>query len=338
MSQARFEHTATLVDGNEVLVTGGSDGSKFLASAEIYNSADGAWRTVGAMGTARGGHTATRLDVGRVLIVGAGTVAGVGAELYDPDTATFTEQGALVTERSHHTATRLADDTVIVIGGFIGEGVVTDRIERFDPASGNFRDAGRLVEPRAYHVATLLSNGQILVATGESPINLASAEIYDPATETSRPIAALAEPHAYCGAVVELPGDRVMILGGEGIDPPNPSRDNGAPHVASAELLDSVLETWSVIAEMSTARCGHSATRLADGLVLVVGGHVGAGGRQPLPTTEIYDPRTGRWTDADAMQTCRHAHRDVLVDDHVIVIGGVVDGEVSSTLAAFATR
>jgi hypothetical protein len=44
---------------------------------------------------------------------------------------------------------------------------------------------------------------------------------------------------------------------------------------------------------MSTARDGHSATRLANGTVLVVGGYNNSG---PLASAEIYHPATGTFS------------------------------------------
>src|SRR5262249_16140558 len=56
---ARFGQTATLLQNGKVLVAGGHD-DRFaaLASAELYDPANGTWTTTGSMGTAREFHTA----------------------------------------------------------------------------------------------------------------------------------------------------------------------------------------------------------------------------------------------------------------------------------------
>src|SRR5712691_4788351 len=58
--------TALLSDGR-VLVTGGSDATGALATAEFFNS-DGSFTPAPPMTFARSGHTATLLQDGRVLV------------------------------------------------------------------------------------------------------------------------------------------------------------------------------------------------------------------------------------------------------------------------------
>ncbi len=94
MSQARFDHTATLI-GSQVLVVGGSNPSGPLTSTEFYDSAKNAepakaWREETLITTKRTQHTATSLADGRVLVAGGtvapagGTAAPAAADLYMP--------------------------------------------------------------------------------------------------------------------------------------------------------------------------------------------------------------------------------------------------------------
>jgi hypothetical protein len=66
MATARNRHTATLLPSGKVLVTGGSNDSNYLASAEVYDPGAGTWASTGAMATARNNHTATLLPSGKV--------------------------------------------------------------------------------------------------------------------------------------------------------------------------------------------------------------------------------------------------------------------------------
>jgi len=70
MSVSRYYHTATLLPDGRVLVSGGSNDSGALGSAEIYDPALGTWSPTPSMSTARLGHTATLLQDGRVLVTG----------------------------------------------------------------------------------------------------------------------------------------------------------------------------------------------------------------------------------------------------------------------------
>ena len=87
MLARRTGHTATLLPDGRVLVTGdrGEDLSAVgleerLRSAELYDPASGTWSGTASM-LAKGGHTATLLPDGKVLVEG-GTDGS--AELYDP--------------------------------------------------------------------------------------------------------------------------------------------------------------------------------------------------------------------------------------------------------------
>ena len=79
MQIARSYHTATLLcdltalpcTNSKVLIVGGEAGTGAIRSAELYDPATGTFTlAVGSLGTARYGHTATRLHSGKVLIAG----------------------------------------------------------------------------------------------------------------------------------------------------------------------------------------------------------------------------------------------------------------------------
>jgi hypothetical protein len=119
------------------------------------------WSTTGNLDSPRRAHTATRLNDGRVLIVGGLATSSnslQSAELFDPATGTFTPTGSLNTARDSHSATLLADGRVLVAGGF------TRTAERFDFATGTFTATAELSIGRTAHTANRLDNGQVLVA------------------------------------------------------------------------------------------------------------------------------------------------------------------------------
>ncbi|MHB8958319.1 MAG: Kelch repeat-containing protein [Candidatus Limnocylindrales bacterium] len=125
---------------------------------------------------------------------------------------------------------------------------------------------------------------------------------------------------------------------------------------SSAYLFDPGTEAWVKTGLMTTARAGAAATVLDDGRVLVVGGRYtsgydyGATGGaalaaytpaagvaasaedRPLATAELYDPRTGTWSQTGAMRYARH-HPSVarLGGGRVLVWGGVDSGGTSAS-------
>lgn len=104
---------------------------------------------------------------------------------------------------------------------------------------------------------------------------------------------------------------RVVVIGGiVGSTKPEPS--------STAELFDVSTGTFAATTPMANARQGHTATRLPDGRILVVGGYEPA-----AATTELFDPATG-WAPGPALVDPRGDHSAVAVGDAVLVAGGFV--------------
>ena len=131
LNNARDGHTATLLPNGQVLVAGGTtnymvSASTVLASAEIYNPANGTWTPTGSLNGARVWHTATLLPNGQVLVAGGTTNLNSSSasylsstEIYNPINGTWTVTNALNTAREDHTATLLPNGKVLIAGGLV---------------------------------------------------------------------------------------------------------------------------------------------------------------------------------------------------------------------------
>jgi hypothetical protein len=201
-----------------------------------------------------------------------------------------------------------------------------------------FASTGKMIRARAAHTATLLTNGKVLVIDGgqldidDLLVSIASAELFDPVlgsfASTGSPLVAR-ENHT---ATLLLTG-KVLITGG--------NEFSGYPTwlspTATAELYDPATGTFAKTGNMAVGRTNHTASLLADGRVLVVGGstNVGSGVTTTtvtLASAEIYDPGTGTFATAGKMASPRAGHTaTVLPSGKVLITGGQNDQTAQAT-------
>jgi Kelch motif. len=300
MADARGLLTSTTLQDGRVLMAGGgvvnwtaAAGVPFLTTAELFDPATGTFTTTGSMSTAREGHTATLLLDGRVLIAGGTNVinnALTSAEIYDPKTGKFSPTGSMFSPRAFHAAALLEDGRVLITGGTTGtwdSGAGATSAEVFNPKTGAFSATGSMTIGRAWHTATLLLDGRVLLTGGTTSSNQNAAELYDPKTGTFAATGSMTIGRLYHTAML-LQDGRVLVVGGGG-DYAN------ANFLASAEIWDPKTRTFTATGSLGATRTYHTATRLTDGRVLVTGGYSATG---PLPTGEIFDPKTGLFSPA----------------------------------------
>ncbi|MFE5590314.1 kelch repeat-containing protein [Streptomyces sp. NPDC056549] len=197
--------------------------------------------------------------------------------------------------------------------------------DRRDP--GRWSAAGPLPWERllsgASSGAVLLADGRVLLAGGAGAVLDAQdgTALFDPregAWSRGRPLATARWMHS----TTLLDDGRVLVTGG--LTGPNafPVRPLG-----TAEIYDPASGDWSPAGELHEARCGHSATLLSDGRVLVAGGQArrSAHSERSLYSAELFDPRIPGWTPAADMTDARSFHpAAALPDGRVLVAGGWV--------------
>ena len=318
LTVGRFAHTATLLRGGKVLVTGGGDYHYAgLASAELYDPAANIWSPAGSMAEPRLGHTATLLPNGRVLVAG-GSGGGplASAELYDPAANIWSSAGSMAEPRLGHTATLLPNGKVLVAGG---EGAtVLASAEVYDPVANSWSPAASMAAGRAYHTATQLPSGKVLAAGGFAGAGVAlfTGELYDPVTNVWSPAASLTMGR-YSHTATLLANGNVLVAGGL-------PQNYGV--LASAEVYDPVANSWSPAASMASIRYSHTATLLPNGKVLV-GGYDGG---QRLARAELYDPVRNTWSAAGSMSEARYQQTATLLPSGKVLMSGGFGPDVAN--------
>lgn len=213
-----------------------------------------------------------------------------------------------------------------------------DRIEVFVDADGArvlvdplWTSTEALIVPRSYGLTVELSSGDVLLAGGEGE-DLEQpkvTELYSPQTNIWSSGGSIATPIQE-HTLTLLASGKVLLAGGHHID----YAIGKGEIVATTQLYTPSAKTWTAAATMLTARSSHTATRLADGRVLVAGGTVG-GGKSLTATTEIYNPQTNAWKVAASMTMSRSGHVATLLSDgRVLVTGGQVQAGAVFTPSA----
>jgi hypothetical protein len=117
-----------------------------------------------------------------------------------------------------------------------------------------------------------------------------------------------------------LQSGKVLVAGGDAC---LFSNYYGDCPLSSAEVYDPGAGTFATTGSMSVNRVFHTATLLANGKVLVAGGHDAS--------AELYDPTSGAFTATGSMSVGRNSHTaTLLANGRVLIVGGQ---NVSGTLA-----
>ena len=195
-------------------------------------------------------------------------------------------------------------------------------VNRHDRLPGAFSQTG----PSQIHgieAAALLADGRVLVTgmngwAADSSSIAAPVELFDPRTSSFTPTGAMAAPR-YQVTATTLRDGRVLVAGGAWTPP-----GGGETSVATAELYDPRTGSFTRTGNLITPRSGHTATLLADGRVLVLGGMTSTNvDSMYIYSAEIYDPGTGVWTAAGSMREHRSLYAaTLLLDGRVLVAGG----------------
>lgn len=350
---AQTNHVAAaLPDGRAIVMGGNTSDSPLVPDSTLTQIFDPATEAFTAgpdlllSAEAQVFTSVAALKAGGFLLVGTGLNAPVGGlhtavtQVFDPGAPRFTRVGdAPIPGGSHRTATPLLDGGVLLSGGLVSSSIpVSDVVDRYDPANAQWGGAGHMLHPRVEHTATLLRDGRVLIAGGLSCCQApptpefysSTAEIYDPATGQFTAAGSMSAARGGHAAALLTDG-RVLISGGDGNDP--------TPAPLGTEIFDPATGQFSAGGDLQTPRDSHSAVTLTDGRVLLIGGEVPptVAGRVGVgvPSTEIYDPATGRWTAGPTLDPAFYSSTvTMLSNGKVLIFGGEDTGGAPQSAAA----
>lgn len=219
------------------------------------------------------------------------------------------------------TVTAVADGRLLVYGGGSAQ-AWNPELRTWQPDA-----RGGDLARRFHHTATVTPSGRVVAVGGlDVPFTNRTQQPALASTATWRAHSgrwengpSLLSPRLWHAAVA-MPVDDVLLIGG--VAAATGDQPFGTL-LTSVELLG---ENASVQkAPLHTGRILHTATRLADGKVLVTGGVNDAGA--PLASTEIYDPIADRWQAGAALATPRSRHDSTLLPDGRVLVSGGRDAD-----------
>jgi hypothetical protein len=359
LNNPRTDFAAVALADGRVLVTGGlNDINQSYSSAYAYDPRPGreSWTKVGLMDTARTNPSAALLPDGRVLVAG-GYFRVEPNYGRDPTDATLAAYRVGTASESPPAGPGFADIAPPNVGAALATA------ELFDPATGTWSLTSPLNFARYGAPTVTLTDGRILVVgsagSGYGSVTVDgrahdSAELYDP--ETGRFTVAGTLPEIDWAALEAAGGgprppeglqaDRNGILvalqdgGALLVDHSAVWRHFGA--ITRSFRFDAESESWHEVnqpyARWSDFETGEEyetpgvprfnpmVARLADGRVIIAGGH-GSFQTSALTNTsaDIYDPVTNSWSPLPPMPAARAGGAAVaLTDGSVLFVGGYV--------------
>jgi Kelch motif/Galactose oxidase, central domain len=330
----------------DFVVAGGGAGTLTaatgLASTELWDFRRMRVTPGASMTSARALHLGVPLADGRVLVIGGADATGAtlnSCEIYDPATNVFTPTGSMATPRVLHAATRLADGRVMVAGGtstlqpdvVAAISATLSSVEIWNPTTGIWSAGPSMAAVRLAPALTRLSNNQVMVSGGVQvgfflgvPISASSTtavQRWNPATGTWTSGANMPQGRAgHHYNQVTLADGRVLMTGG--VNVPSLLNATAAAPIAGADVYNPATNTWATV-NMPNARALHTATRLADGRVVVAGGAQGTLlAPVSIANVDVFNPATNSWSAAPALTGPRASHLAELLPDGTLVLFG----------------
>jgi len=226
----------------------------------------------------------------------------------------------------------LGGQRVLIAGGVGPDNLALASAQLYWPenTTGPLVSTGAMNEARTDFSMTTLAGGQILVAGGAESTNgttLASAETYNALTGVFSTTGAMKFAREN-PLTLALPDGRAVVLGGD-----QGCWQDECKLLTSAEIYDPTTGLFTLLTNKLTARIYQTATLLADGQILIVGGENAQG--TTLFSAELLDPTSGKVTPTGSPAVFLDSAAAVLLPDgQVLFAGGSNIGDTSAIGAA----
>jgi hypothetical protein len=242
LTTPRFGAVAAPLPNGEVLIAGGSNGSSFLQSAELFNPVTDTFTALTASGNTELAFTrayavAAPLPNGDVMITGGAGNSGCvsSTEIFNPVTGTFSQlpaSGNLKACVEGATAAPLPNGDVLIAG----DGT---NAQLFNPSTDTFSQLSTGSAITEFATASSLPDGQVLIAgggAGESSPS-AAAFVFNPSTNTftALPVSGSTEMTVARDAPFSAPLPNGEMLIGAGFSSESFTSDTAEVYVTPAE-------------------------------------------------------------------------------------------------------
>jgi hypothetical protein len=290
---------------------------------------DPAWTSAAALSAARAAPMVVLAERGFVLAAGgrSGLAHHATCELYDEQSDTWALTEPLPAARHGHGLVA-ATGGALLVGGCAEHQPLywtacapQATVWRYDPGAPNgslWTAVTPLAEPRARHATTVLGDGRVIVVGGQAVDDpsavLTSTELFDGVSWST---AAPTHHRHLISAIATLPDGNAAIAGGyshvEVVGNETISHESD-----TAEIYDSVADTWLDLPPSSMKRANTRLIALPDGRLLLAGGRHDT---NALASAEIFDAAS--WVDTKPMTAAHDGFRAALLPSGwVVAVGG----------------
>ncbi|KAL8621794.1 hypothetical protein ACOMHN_016281 [Nucella lapillus] len=208
---------------------------------------------------------------------------------------------------------------LLAVGGFVDSNKIgSSQAQKLDPNHQKWETFSEIPETRLNFAAAFLENK--LIVCGRS---LKTVEVYDP--EGDRWSVVCSMGYHRVGACAAGFKGRVMVVGGYGKPPSDPSLENPCPVLDSTEWFEPDVNRWQNRGNLRVPRAQACLVALDYYLYLCGGATRRAytGALCSIPDIDRYDSATDQWTHVTTLTTARHNAGATAIGSKIYIVGGV---------------